>query len=159
MSSQVPHPRDWHLWHRARLQPRRVRHPARLQDQLGLLEPAQPAVHDHVPYVILSFLGRFLTSADFPHRHKSRHDVWKHASSTRGRAAFSEFFMPRQWTTSLKSSVQAFSAQVWAFQKNSVISFLPPFKSPPAGADCPLPFTVLFYLPTAVSCHSNALMA
>lgn len=59
MLSQVPHSRDWHLWHRACLQPRGVRHPARLQDQLGLLEPARPAVHDHVPYVILSFLIRF----------------------------------------------------------------------------------------------------
>lgn len=48
---QVPHPSDWHLRHWACLQPRGVRHPARLQDQLGILEPPRPAVHDHVPYV------------------------------------------------------------------------------------------------------------
>lgn len=54
-SSQVPHPSDWHLRHRARLQPRGVRHAARLQNQLGLLEPPRPAVHDHVPYVRFNF--------------------------------------------------------------------------------------------------------
>lgn len=62
MSPQVPHPRDWHLWHRACLQPRGVRHPARLQDQLGLLEPARPAVHDHVPYVTWLFQSSVFSS-------------------------------------------------------------------------------------------------
>lgn len=40
------------------------------------------------------------------------------------------------------------------FRKNSIISCLAPFESPPAGADCLLPFIVLF----SVSYNSNALM-
>lgn len=46
---QVPCPGHRHVWDRAGLQPRGVRHAARLPHQLGLLEPAARPVHDHVP--------------------------------------------------------------------------------------------------------------
>lgn len=47
--SQVPRPSHRYLWDGASLQPRGVRHAARLPHQLGLLEPAPLPVHDHVP--------------------------------------------------------------------------------------------------------------
>lgn len=46
---QVPCQGHRHVWDGASLQPRGVRHAARLPHQLGLLEPAARPVHDHVP--------------------------------------------------------------------------------------------------------------